>query len=404
MTVDETADVSIAEPSRKRPAIQESRPALGIPAHILENPSLQERISTLLPVRYNFEVHKTIWQIQKNNSHRVALQFPEGLLLFALPLSKIIEEFAGVETIILGDVTYGACCVDDLQAQRLGCDYLVHYGHSCLVPINVTCMKTLYVFVEILIDEAPLVTILKENFKSDSRLALVGTIQFNGGIFRAKQQLDGHFTKLVVPQVKPLSAGEILGCTAPRLNFDDIDAIIYVGDGRFHLEAIMMANPSIPAYKYDPYTQLCTREEFDFASMRASRFDSIIAAKNATHFGVILGAIGRQGNPAILSDIVRILKSKQLSYTLIIMDEEITESRLAKYCDVQAWVQIACPRLSIDWGYAFTKPLLTPFEFNVAMGIVEFPADYLPMDYYSKEVSGPWGNYHPLTKDRVLSE
>lgn len=26
------------------------------------------------------------------------------------------------------------------------------------------------------------------------------------------------------------------------------------------------------------------------------------------------------------------------------------------------WVQIACPRLSIDWGEAFGKPLLTPYE------------------------------------------
>lgn len=26
------------------------------------------------------------------------------------------------------------------------------------------------------------------------------------------------------------------------------------------------------------------------------------------------------------------------------------------------WVQVACPRLSIDWGTAFPKPLLTPYE------------------------------------------
>ena len=28
------------------------------------------------------------------------------------------------------------------------------------------------------------------------------------------------------------------------------------------------------------------------------------------------------------------------------------------------WVQVACPRLSIDWGYAFPKPLLSPYEVN----------------------------------------
>ena len=33
---------------------------------------------------------------------------------------------------INGDVTYGACCVDDFTARALGCDLMVHYGHSCL--------------------------------------------------------------------------------------------------------------------------------------------------------------------------------------------------------------------------------------------------------------------------------
>jgi len=32
----------------------------------------------------------------------------------------------------MGDITYGACCVDDFTAQALSVDLLVHYGHSCL--------------------------------------------------------------------------------------------------------------------------------------------------------------------------------------------------------------------------------------------------------------------------------
>ena len=32
----------------------------------------------------------------------------------------------------MSDVTYGACCVDDYSARALGCDFMVHYGHSCL--------------------------------------------------------------------------------------------------------------------------------------------------------------------------------------------------------------------------------------------------------------------------------
>lgn len=62
---------------------------------------------------------------------------------------------------ILGDVTYGACCVDDFTARAMGCDFLVHYGHSCLVPIDTTQIQTMYVFVDIGID-------VKVNFPSDT--------------------------------------------------------------------------------------------------------------------------------------------------------------------------------------------------------------------------------------------
>ena len=37
----------------------------------------------------------------------------------------------------MSDVTYGACCVDDYSARALGCDFMVHYGHSCLGELQV---------------------------------------------------------------------------------------------------------------------------------------------------------------------------------------------------------------------------------------------------------------------------
>lgn len=127
------------------------RIATQIPKDILENPDLNSAIS-VLPSNYNFEIHKTIWRVKQTNTKRVALQFPEGLLMFACAIADIVEQFTEAETVIMGDVTYGACCVDDFTARALGADLMVHYGHSCLVPIDTTLIKMLYVFVDIKID------------------------------------------------------------------------------------------------------------------------------------------------------------------------------------------------------------------------------------------------------------
>ena len=47
-------------------------------------------------------------------------------------LLHLLTRFTGCETLIMGDVTYGACCVDDFTARALNCDFMIHYGHSCL--------------------------------------------------------------------------------------------------------------------------------------------------------------------------------------------------------------------------------------------------------------------------------
>ena len=37
---------------------------------------------------------------------------------------------------------------------------------------------------------------------------------------------------------------------------------------------------------------------------------------------------------------------------------------------LDAWIQIACPHLSTDWGDAFVKPVLTTFEAEIALGVI----------------------------------
>ena len=102
----------------------------GVPPELENDPKLKLAVE-VLPQNYNFEIPKTIWRIQQANAKHVALQFPEGLLIFATTIADILESWTGAEVTIMGDVTYGACCVDDFTARAIGADFMVHYGHSC---------------------------------------------------------------------------------------------------------------------------------------------------------------------------------------------------------------------------------------------------------------------------------
>ncbi|GAA5898608.1 hypothetical protein JCM6882_000878 [Rhodosporidiobolus microsporus] len=478
------------------------------------DPLLAAAIAALLPSNYNFEIPKSIAQIKKNEAKRVALQMPEGLAMYGCALVDVIERFSGAECVIMGDVTYGACCIDDYTARALGCDMMIHYGHSCLVPVDTTTIKTLYVFVEISVDRPHLAATVRLNFphcipprsssslsnaalakgkgpeleiaieppssssatksscpscasrsgccsppdpsaaansssiplppnSQTTKLAVVGTIQFVAAVQGLKEDLEAEEAaqaqllaieaakpedgeagesdgkedvkeeeekkqrfEIVVPQVKPLSPGEILGCTAPRLAAD-IDALLYVGDGRFHLESIMIANPTVPAFRYDPYTKKLTRELYDHAEMRQVRGEAVAKARASLEQGpkeedgrkdawaVVLGTLGRQGNLRVLKNVTKHLEappasspssalvtpssalvtpssaSSPLTSTPFIplLLSELSPSKLALMRGVSTFVQTSCPRLSIDWGYAFPRPLLSPYEASVALGV-----------------------------------
>ncbi|KIK76859.1 hypothetical protein PAXRUDRAFT_835194 [Paxillus rubicundulus Ve08.2h10] len=475
-----------------------------IPDDILTDTLLSQAIKQL-PSNYSFEIHKTIHHVRKNRAKMVALQMPEGLQMFACAITDIIERFTDALTVIMGDVTYGACCIDDYTAVALGCDMLVHYGHSCLVPIDQTSIKTLYVFVEIAIDSTHLTETVRLNFPSDratfheqllnseetdkkiptgqkigktrhlriegprltddtsedthtqhppispqlTRLALVSTIQFVAALQKLKEDLAAEYHdtappgllsndksnfwtgkfEATIPRSKPLSPGEILGCTAPALS--DVDALLYLGDGRFHLESIMIANPTVPAFRYDPYSKKLTRERYNYDEMRMVRDQAVqsarksisafsptptqsqgslaleLAAKPAEpeqfprSWGVVLGTLGRQGSFKQLQAITNQLSTSHVPIPYMpILLSELSPAKLALFSPhISTFVQTSCPRLSIDWGYAFDQPLLSPYEANVALGRAKGWMDEVkegkqvkkgtyPMDFY--EAGSPW--------------
>ena len=294
----------------------------GIPPDILHDAALAVAIRQL-PANYSFEIHKTVWKIRAAGARRVALQFPEGLLLFACTIADIVTAFTGAETVIMGDVTYGACCVDDLGAAALGADFMVHYGHSCLVPIDatVTTVRMLYVFVDIRFDPAHLLACVRANFAPSSRLALMGTIQFGTMLHAARDALIAEYPHLLVPQAKPLSPGEVLGCTSPNLAGFHLDGLIFVADGRFHLESAMIHNPGLPAYRYDPYSQRMTREHYDTERLHATRLGAIQTARGASRFGLILGTLGRQGSNAILGRLEAKLTAAGKDFFILLLSE-----------------------------------------------------------------------------------
>ncbi|QQP42276.1 Diphthamide biosynthesis protein 1like, partial [Caligus rogercresseyi] len=130
-------------------------------------------------------------------------------------------------------------------------------------------------------------------------------------------------------------------------------------------------------------------------SMRSLRHSAIEEARSARTWGVILGTLGRQGNPRVLDYLVSRIKNSGRQVFVLLLSE-IFPSKLALMSEsIGAWVQIACPRLSIDWGSEFPRPLLNPYEASAALeNSLWNPQEPYPMDFYAKDSLGPWTPNH----------
>lgn len=122
--------------------------------------------------------------------------------------------------------------------------------------------------------------------------------------------------------------------------------------------------------------------------MHEQRQTQIRLASSAKTIGLILGTLGRQGSTVVYDNLKKSIKNSGKNYVMVLLSE-IYPGKLDLFSDVDAWVQVACPRLSIDWGTAFNKPLLSPYELSVALKTSEWRSRY-PMDFYAYDSAGNW--------------
>lgn len=356
-----------------------------------------------LPANYKFELQKTIRQIERRKSRKIAIQFPEGVIHLSTIISDIIRANTEVESVtILSDVVYGACCIDDISSYLICCDLLIHYGHSCLFEITKSLVPVIYIFVEIHFDISHCLRMVNK-YIPEGDLSVLGTIQYNSTVKKIKKELENRPERIMdsqkgnsslekrepekylIPRAFPLSPGEVLGCTSPKLS---TERVLFISEGRFHLESLMIQNPNKVYYKYCPASKALSIEKHDYKRFLEIREKIKKRTEETEEYLIIFGTLGRQGSIGILNRIVEKMKKDKKTYYIVYLSE-IDEVFIGSLKNITV-IEIACPRMAIDWGSTFEIPIITPFEY-FSKSLKNYP-----MDYYVRETEENIKPWHSL--------
>ena len=313
---------------------------------------------------YQFKNEEILEKIRSTKAQVVGLQFPEGLKIYATDLASEIEEKTDSIVLISGDPCYGACDLSDREMEGLA-DLLIHFGHTPL-PIN-NKIPTLFVEAHYQLESMEILKEALKQLNGAEKIGLVTTTQHLHLLEDAAHILEENGKKVIMKTGTGTLKGQVLGCNFSSVQDLTVDAFLYLGSGNFHPLGIKLSTKK-PVIIADPYlNQVRNIDEFTDRILRI-RFARITRASEAVKFGILISSKAGQSRWELAKTLKKMITKAGREAYLILLDE-INPPSLMPFMDLDAFVVTACPRIAIDDSKMYEKPLLTPQELEIVLGM-----------------------------------
>ncbi len=296
---------------------------------------------------------KTLEELERLAPKKLYLQVPEGLKTRALDIASFLEG-RGFGVVVGCDPCYGACDLRGREAEALGCDLLLHIGHSDFgAPSEV---PVLYEEYHIGFDPVPLLEKHLDALRGFRKIALLTTVQFLGSLKAAKGFLEGKGKEVLLAQNAGGVEGVLLGCDQSAALKLEADCYLFLGSGKFHpLGLVMKTSKPVLSLDFE------SRELRDF-SQEKRRAEKIRAfhlaqARESERFGILVSTKPGQLFPGRAWKAKESLESKGKKAWILAMDE-LSPTKLEGMV-LEVLVDCACPRIMED-AQLFKKPVIGP--------------------------------------------
>lgn len=294
-------------------------------------------------------------EIKERKAVSVALNAPDGLLPKVQETAvKIMKRF-GIPAYVLADTTWGSCDLNSNGAKVLAADVLFNIGHT----ISLDTIEKNVVMIDAF-DDISFEKIAEKcvNILKGKTISLITDSQHLHQIEPVKRILETGGIKVKIGKGKgQLNDGQVFGCEFyPASETKDIvDANVFLGQSNFHAAGIALSTNK-PTYVLDPYFNEI-KEVTEFANkLQRKATLAIYKASEAKTFGIIVGLKEGQLSKLTALKFKRELEKEGKEVQLFALTN-ITNERLQNIKGIDAFIQVACPRISTD--NQFDKPLLS---------------------------------------------
>lgn len=394
-------------------------PVLSTPdTHIFEDPTPVVDPSSLPKlsdeqVALTYEIERTVREIKEGRWRRIALQFPDHMLTDAprvyerltrglketkkapngvesesgqqngLPTEEDINaKLEGVtlnektdteeRLFILGDTSYGACCVDEVAAEHVDADVVVHYGRSCLSPPS--RLPVIYVFTERPLELDPLVKTFEETYPDkSSKVVLMADIPYSHHVPLLHTRLqEAGYTNIYATSIVHNPSSPLPNRTIPSEALDSPDALrdyalFHISDPPTSLLLTLSSRvASIHIYPTDTASPTASSADRSTSMSLRRRYALLTSLSTTPIFGILINTLSVKNYMHILSHVQRQITAAGKKYYTFVVGK-VNAAKVANFSEVGGWVVIGCWESSLIESKEFWRPMITPWELGIAL-------------------------------------
>ena len=310
----------------------------------------------------------------------VALNGPDGMLPQVQRTAQNIMKRFNIPAYILADTTWGTCDLNTNGAKVLSAELLFNLGHTINTEIYEEGVYLINAFDDITFDNVAQKCAIELKGKI---ISLITDSQHLHEIDKVKGILEKQQITVKIGSGKgQLNDGQVFGCEFyPAIEHKKIvDANVFLGQSNFHAAGIALSTNK-PTYVLDPYFNE-VREVTEFAQKLQKKATlAIYKAAEAQTFGLIVGLKEGQISKTTVLKFKRELEKEGKNVELFALTD-ITNDRLRNLKGIDAFIQVACPRISTD--NQFDKPLLSTPQANALLKVLrkEPIDDYMQIPHW----------------------
>ena len=311
-----------------------------------------------------------VFKIVESRKPKVVLvNAPGGLLGQTKELMEKVKERYGVTSILSGDSCFGICDTVDGDVEALQADLALHIGHNAAVTEVGD-----HTYLVDAVDDVEFDGVVETAVKALAQYKRLGLATFSQHLHQlepVKERLEQKGFQVVIGRGNNLMLkGQVFGCdfstSYPIRN--EVDAFALLGASEFHAVGLALSTGK-PTFMLDPYMNEVTDMQAAADERRKRAVLAVYRALDARVFGVITGLKEGQkmlGRSAWISKRLEMNGRKVVQLAM----RDVTGERLAPHREIEAFVQTACPRISMD-GFTFDRPVLSIPQADALVALIE---------------------------------